>query len=167
MPWVHDVILDLFGNTKGQSFSYAILLFNNQCIFIGHIRLSVSTVNRTYELSGITHVTPFRKYRNIRLGPVITDRESVPTTSCSPVSPSLRFVVTESGRMKSVRTEGRHVRLFREFVGTACCTYGSRIWPLIVLDSTTGKCLPWFRWTVCFLYNSFKSVYMRNIIKVW
>ena len=29
---------------------------------IGRIRLSVSTVNRTYELSGITHVTPFRKY---------------------------------------------------------------------------------------------------------
>ena len=28
---------------------------------IGRIRLSVSTVNRTYELSGITHVTPFRK----------------------------------------------------------------------------------------------------------
>ena len=29
---------------------------------IGRIRLSVSTVNRTYELSGITHVTSFRKY---------------------------------------------------------------------------------------------------------
>ena len=28
----------------------------------GHIRLPVSTVNRTYELSGITQVTPFRKY---------------------------------------------------------------------------------------------------------
>ena len=28
----------------------------------GRIRLSVSTVNRTYELSGITHVTPFREY---------------------------------------------------------------------------------------------------------
>ena len=26
--------------------------------------------------------------------------------------------------MKSVRTEGCHVGLFREFVGTACCTYG-------------------------------------------
>ena len=30
--------------------------------YTGRIRLSVSTVNRTYELSGITHVTPFRKY---------------------------------------------------------------------------------------------------------
>ena len=28
----------------------------------GCIRLSVSRVKRTYELSGITHVTPFRKY---------------------------------------------------------------------------------------------------------
>ena len=26
--------------------------------------------------------------------------------------------------MKSLRTEGCHVGLFREFVGTACCTYG-------------------------------------------
>ena len=26
--------------------------------------------------------------------------------------------------MKSVRTEGCHVGLFREFVGTTCCTYG-------------------------------------------
>ena len=26
--------------------------------------------------------------------------------------------------MKSVRTEECHVGLFREFVGTACCTYG-------------------------------------------
>ena len=26
--------------------------------------------------------------------------------------------------MKSVRTEACHVGLFREFVGTACCTYG-------------------------------------------
>ena len=31
-------------------------------LVIGRIRLSVSTINRTYELSGITHVTPFRRY---------------------------------------------------------------------------------------------------------
>ena len=71
----------------------------------------------------------------------ITDREStVPATSCSPVSPFLRFVVTEPSGMKSVRTtlstqnfnlesvhtEGCHVAvgLFREFVGSACCTKG-------------------------------------------
>ena len=35
----------------------------------GHIRLSISTVNRTYELSGITHVTPFRKYGKHSTGP--------------------------------------------------------------------------------------------------
>ena len=35
----------------------------------GRIRLSVSTVNRTYELSGITHVTPFRKYGKHSTGP--------------------------------------------------------------------------------------------------
>ena len=44
---------------------------------------------------------------NIRLGPVLTDRESVPTLeSCSPVRPFLRFLVTEPSRMKSVRTDG-------------------------------------------------------------
>ena len=35
-----------------------------------------------------------------------------------------RFVVTEPSPMKSVRTVGCHVGLIREFVGTACCTYG-------------------------------------------
>ena len=35
----------------------------------GRIRLSVSTVNRTYELSGKTHVTPFRKYGKHSTGP--------------------------------------------------------------------------------------------------
>ena len=61
---------------------------------------------------------------NIRLGPVLTAHESVPTASCSPVSPFLRFVLTEPSQMKSVHTEGCHVGLFREFVVTACCTYG-------------------------------------------
>ena len=36
---------------------------------IGRIRLSVSTVNRTYELSGITHVTLFPKYGKHSTGP--------------------------------------------------------------------------------------------------
>ena len=35
----------------------------------GRIRLSVSTVNRTYELSGITHVTLFPKYGKHSTGP--------------------------------------------------------------------------------------------------
>ena len=89
----------------------------------GRIWLSVSTVNPTYELLGITHVTAFLYMEKIQLGPVFTDSESVPTASCSPVSPFLWFVVTEPSRMKSVHTEGCHVGFFREFVGTACCTY--------------------------------------------
>ena len=35
----------------------------------GRIRLSVSTVNRTYEPSGITHVIPFYKHRKHSTGP--------------------------------------------------------------------------------------------------
>ena len=90
----------------------------------GRIRLSVSTVNRTYELSGITHVTPFRKYEKHLTGPsTYGPWVRIPTASFSPVSPFLRFSVTESSRMKSVRTEGCHVGLFREFVVTASCTY--------------------------------------------
>ena len=113
-----------------------------QCFWInGRIRLSVSTVNRTYELSGITHVTPFRKYGKQSTGLVLTDRESVPTASCSAVSPFLRFVVTEPSRMKSVRTEGCHAVLFREFVGTACCTYGQSNTTIHLYPSHVVKCV--------------------------
>ena len=97
----------------------------------GRIRLSVSTVNLTYEISGITPWHPSVCTENIRLRPVLTNRESVPTR-CSPISPSLRFVVTEPSRTKSVRTERCHVGLFREFVGTACCTDGQ--------SNTTNVC---------------------------
>ena len=45
----------------------------------GRIRLSVSTVNRTYELSGITHVTLSRKYGKHSTGPSTYGREAVPT----------------------------------------------------------------------------------------
>ena len=44
----------------------SLLIYFSYCVFAEHcsgrIRLSVSTVNRTDELSGITHVTLFRKY---------------------------------------------------------------------------------------------------------
>ena len=36
---------------------------------IGRIRLSISMVSRIYELSGITHVTPFREYGKRSTGP--------------------------------------------------------------------------------------------------
>ena len=69
-------------------------------------------------------MTPFRNTENIHLGPVVTGRESVPTASCSPVSPFLRVVVAETSRMKFLRTEGCHMGLSREFVDIACCTCG-------------------------------------------
>ena len=74
-------------------------------IYNGRIRLSVSTVNRTCELTWHPSVST----ENIRLGPVLTDRESVPIASCSPVSPFLRFVVTEPNVTKSneIPTYGR------------------------------------------------------------
>ena len=42
---------------------------NSRSRCYGRIPLSISTVNRTYELSGITHVTPFRKYGTHSTGP--------------------------------------------------------------------------------------------------
>ena len=90
----------------------------------GGIRLSVSTVNSTYELSGVTHVIPFRIFgKTFDCAQYLqTDRESIPR--CSPVSPFLRFVVTELSPTKSISTERCHVGHSREFVGTVCCTYG-------------------------------------------
>ena len=43
--------------------------WRNWCRHNGRFRLSVSTVNRSYELTGITHVTPFRKYGKHSTGP--------------------------------------------------------------------------------------------------
>ena len=42
--------------------------------------------------------------------------------------------------MKSVRTEGCHVGLFREFVGTACCTYGQLNTTVVVNRRIAGVC---------------------------
>ena len=87
----------------------------------GRIRLPVSTVNRTYELTAMTHVTATE---NIRMGPVFTDGESVPSAGCFTVSPLLGCVVIKPSRMKSICTEGCHMGHFREFVCTSCCIYG-------------------------------------------
>ena len=56
-------ICDLYGLTN--------LVIQSTCYKgdTGRIRLSVSTVNRTYGLTGITHVTPFRKYGKHSTGP--------------------------------------------------------------------------------------------------
>ena len=61
----------------------------------------------------------------------------MPTASCSPVSPFLRFLATEPSRMKAIRTEGCHVGHFREFIGTACIT-DSRIRPMSKLNQHGG-----------------------------
>ena len=82
----------------------------------------MSTRNRTYEFLGITHVTPFRKNGKHSTGPSTYGswlRTYNKLFSCKSV-----LTVTEPSRMKSVRMEGCHEGLFREFVGTCtvCCT---------------------------------------------
>ena len=90
----------------------------------GCIRLSVSTVNSTYELSRITHVTRFCKYRKHSTGPSaygpwvhtyskLLTRKSMPTVWNSRV---------QSNEISTYG--GCHGGIFREFVGRACCTYG-------------------------------------------
>ena len=60
--------------TRVQGFSGCLPCHDINCAScdrcsIGHIRLSVSAVNHKYELSGITHVTPLRKYGKHSTGP--------------------------------------------------------------------------------------------------
>ena len=80
------------------------------------VRLSVSTVNRTHELSGVTHVTPFREYGKHSIGP-------------STYGPWVR-TYSKPFSCKSVRRAQSneictcHVGLFRESLGTDCCTCG-------------------------------------------
>ena len=53
------------------------------------IGLSVRTVNRTYEISWITHVTPFHRYGKHSTGPsnkLLMDNESILTANCSAVN---------------------------------------------------------------------------------
>ena len=56
-------LVDVLITNKPKCFSCRVI------IDFGRIRLSVSTVNRSYELSGMTHVTPFRKYGKHSTGP--------------------------------------------------------------------------------------------------
>ena len=93
-------------------------------IYIGRIRMSISTVNRIYELSVITHVTLLHKYRQQHsTGPSIY-RPWVHTCSKLFCRKSVLTICSyKPSRMKSVCTEGCHVGRFREFIDTACCTY--------------------------------------------
>ena len=64
--WPTCYTTPLDGRSPGRSLWVATI---PSTVNTGRIRLSVSTVNRTYELSGITHVTPFRKYGKHSTGP--------------------------------------------------------------------------------------------------
>ena len=105
IKWLICRTLFVYDLDKPRVLSYTAI---NWCQW-SYSTVRVSTVNRTYELSGITHVTPFRKYGKHSTGPTTYGPESIPTSSCSPVSPFLRFVVSQPSRMKSVHTD---------------CTYG-------------------------------------------
>ena len=58
--------------------------------------------------------------------------------------------------MKSVRTTGCHVGLFREFVGTACCTYGQS-------NRTNGKNLKGLYKEIIFMNNDIKFLNIQWI----
>ena len=50
--------------------------------------------------------------------------------------------------MKSARTEGCHVGLFREFVGTACCTYGQSNTTIGLINEECGN-YSWMSLVIC------------------
>ena len=66
-------------------------IFSNGCI-----RLSVSTINCTYELLGTTHVTPFRSYRNHSTGPSTYGPRVHTYSKLISCNPTLRFVVIKA-----------------------------------------------------------------------
>ena len=63
---------------------------------IGRIRLSLRTVNSTYKVLEVIHLTAFRRYKDHSLVPILKNRDSVPTQSLVSMSPFLRFEVTSS-----------------------------------------------------------------------
>ena len=62
-----SIVSELLFDKQKNILSRGLTKFVNQGS--GHIRLSVSTVNHTNELSGITHVTPFCSYGKHSTGP--------------------------------------------------------------------------------------------------
>ena len=94
-----------FAKSVDLLLQFRVCFSGHRCAVIGRIRLSVSTVNRTYELSGITHVTPSRKYGKHSTGPSTYGpwaRTYSKLFSCKPVftvcsygaqsNPDLRFL---------------------------------------------------------------------------
>ena len=63
----------------------------------------------TYEISGVTHVAPFRiGTESIWLGPsILVESESVPTANCTSASQFLRYgVVTQLSRRNAIQRLG-------------------------------------------------------------
>ena len=112
-PW-HDGV-DLTPAVSKQSVwplslsARKIQMTSHNVIVNPYIRLSVRTVNRTYEISWITHVTPFRRYGKHSTGPsnqLLTDNESIPAASCSAVS----YILTDcsyGAQSNEIYTHGR------------------------------------------------------------
>ena len=77
----------------------------------GRIRLSVSTVKCTYELSGVTHVISFRSYGKHSTGPCTYGPWARTYNKLFSLSALFRFAVTEPS------TKECHVGHSREFAG--------------------------------------------------
>ena len=73
---------------------------------IGYIHLSVGTVKRTYEFSGVTHVTPFCRYRKHSTGP-ITYGSWVCTYSKFGSSESVLVIKSDRAQSNAICTYGR------------------------------------------------------------
>ena len=98
---------------------------------IGHIRLSVSTTNHTYELSKWPAWHSFARIDFIRLGSVTTNRKNGLIGEQFAVGTESRFVSTGPSRMFTLATKGYHVGYSREFVDTVYCADGqSKLRPL-------------------------------------
>ena len=133
---------------------------------IGRIRLSVSTVNRTYELSGITHVTLFPKYGKHSTGPSTYGpwvRTYSKSFSCKPVltvcsyraqsNEIFTYGEVSRGSVPRVRRYGLLYLRAVEYdhclheIGWANAGVTTPI-PLWVRNTGRPVDVPWFRWAL-------------------
>ena len=107
-----------------------------------------------------------RKYGKLSTGPSTYGpwvRTYSKLFSCKSV---LTVLVTEPSRMKTVRTDGCHVYLLWEFVGTACCTYGqsntTNIYPTLGCDIQCFRSMG-FRVQYCLRWSQNFSVIWLDV----
>ena len=111
---------------RAQPWEWDVWSFFYSTDFQSTARLHISvvvfdcTASRTYELSEVTHVTPFHTCRFHAT--VTTNRKNGLTGEQLAAGTDSRSVSTGPSRMFSVPTEGCHVGYSREFVGTVYCT---------------------------------------------